>query len=114
MRALALALGLAACANGTPTAPASRALPAAVQARWPGCSLAGWTLKGVAEPFTPPPGTWCGVTYCTGQVRGYTNTTARQIIVWVHDPHLRKVLEWEGCNACRWEQTGRLQDTGCA
>lgn len=105
---------LAACGSGTPTGVSRLTLPAAVQARWPGCTLAGWTLTGMAEPFTPPPWTWCGVTYCTGPVRGLTNTRTRQIIVWQGDPHLEQVLAWEGCNACRWEATGVLKDGGCA
>jgi hypothetical protein len=110
----ALALCVVACSSGTPTSPPRLELPVAVQARWPGCTLAGWTLTGMAEPFTPPPGTWCGVTVCTGPVRGLTNTRTRQITVWQSDPHVAQVLAWEGCNACRWEITGQLMDRGCA
>ena len=112
-RVLALCL-LAACGASSSTRATAMEIPGETQARWPGCTLDGWTLELVPEPFTPPAWTWCGVTYCTGPVRGYTNTTQQMIRVWSGDPAVAQVLAWEACNACRWEQTGQLQDTGCA
>ena len=94
-------------------APQVDAARPAILARWPACTLDGWTLQGQATPFTPPAGTWCGSTACTGPVRGYTNPGHRRIVVWERDPALVAVLAWEGCNACRWETTGELRDVGC-
>jgi hypothetical protein len=111
---LGLACCLAACGGSTPTHATALAVPEETLARWPGCTLDDWTLDLVPEPFTPPPWTWCGVTYCTGPVRGYTNTTQKRIRVWAGDPHAAEVLAWEACNACRWEATRELRDVGCA
>lgn len=123
-KALGAVLLLVACGSGTLThAPfqyaaelsvaMSEAAPTIVQ-RWPDCALDGWTMVGVSEPFIPPRGALCGATPCTGRVRGHTDPHARQIRVWTHDPHLVQVIAWEGCNACRWEQTRVLRDGGCA
>jgi hypothetical protein len=82
-----------------------------IQARYPDCTLQGWTLVGVPDRFTPPPWTRCGSTVCTGLVRGHTDYRTRSITVWTGDPSLVAVVAWEGCNACRGPGTG---DTGCA